>query len=90
MNLSEERKAPLRKQSKQQKMTMLSMQFKNSTQARGKADVPDDFIASLKRNDLRAETRAELVESLRVALTNNPVRLDISTLPHPLECINQC
>ena len=74
MNLNEEKKAPLRRQSQQQKMTMLSMQFKNSTQSRGVADVPDDFIAALKRNDIRAETRAELIESLRVALTNNPVR----------------
>ena len=36
--------------------------------------MPDDFIAALNRPDLRSDNRYELVESLRVALTNNPVR----------------
>ena len=44
------------------------------SQSKGKVDRPMMFIAELNKPDLRGEKRMELIESLRVALTNNPVR----------------
>ena len=43
-------------------------------QIKGKVDRPEMFIQELNKQDLRGEKRMELIESLRVALTNNPVR----------------
>ena len=43
-------------------------------QPKGKVDSPEEFIYSMNGPDLRGEKRYELIASLRVALTNNPVR----------------
>ena len=41
---------------------------------KGKVDSPESFIHLLSNHDLRGEKRYEMIASLRVALTNNPVR----------------
>ena len=44
------------------------------SQPKGKVDSPEEFIYSMNGPELRGEKRYELIASLRVALTNNPVR----------------
>ncbi|KAI0214816.1 diaphanous related formin [Lamellibrachia satsuma] len=73
MNLTEEKKAPLRQMSVDRKRAMLSMQYKGAIQVKGKVDSPESFIHLLSNHDLRGEKRYEMIASLRVALTNNPV-----------------
>ena len=43
-------------------------------QVKGKVDSPESFIQLLNHHDLKGEKRYDLIASLRVALTNNPVR----------------
>ena len=43
-------------------------------QPKGQVDSPDEFIQTLNSPDLKGDKRYELIASLRVALTNNPVR----------------
>ncbi|ELU08897.1 hypothetical protein CAPTEDRAFT_225699 [Capitella teleta] len=73
MNLTEEKKMPLRQRSAGEKKVMLSMQFKGSMQVKGKVDQPDEFIQALNNPELRGDKRFELMTSLRVQLTNKTV-----------------
>ena len=43
-------------------------------QPKGKIDGPTEFTEALNHSDLKPDKRFELITSLRVALTNNPVR----------------
>ena len=74
MNLSEEKKQPLRQRPIEQKRAMLAMQIKGTVQPKGKADNPEQFIAQLNNPELKLDKRHDLLASLRVALTNNTVR----------------
>ncbi|ESO00975.1 hypothetical protein HELRODRAFT_192510 [Helobdella robusta] len=85
MNLSDEKKAPLRLKTTEQKRAMLAMHFKGSMLSHSKVDTVDEFIYEMNRNDLRGGARYGIISSLRVALTNNPVSQ--SEKRSTLECI---
>ncbi|XP_049824358.1 protein diaphanous isoform X3 [Aethina tumida] len=76
MNLSEEKKKPLLSLPTDQKRKMLLMNRKNATKETGqKFDKPEDYKDYLTKY-LEMEDQAKLhncVESLRVAVTNNPI-----------------
>lgn len=72
MNLSEDKKAPLRKKSMQEKRAMLFMQVRAPKKS-GELDSPDSFVQELRNADLKGERRLKVLESLRVSLTSNPV-----------------
>ena len=73
MNLTEDKKEPLRGRTLIQKRIMVEMQYKGAAQPKGKTDSPQDFIHELYSNELRQEKRVQLLTSLKVALTSNPV-----------------
>ncbi|ESO99100.1 hypothetical protein LOTGIDRAFT_142208 [Lottia gigantea] len=83
MNLTEEKKAPLRKRDITLKRSMLAMHYKGASklkfvfflffQPKGDTDTPQDFINELSNADLKGEKRLRVLESLRVSLTSNPV-----------------
>lgn len=74
MNLTEELKDPLRNKSAKEKRDMLQMQFKGTIRAKGYNDSPEVFAELLNNCDkLKGDKRHEVLASLRVALTNNPV-----------------
>ncbi|KAL3878567.1 hypothetical protein ACJMK2_030904 [Sinanodonta woodiana] len=73
MNLTEEKKAPLRKKDMNAKRAMLVMQNKVPAKKSGELDSPQSFVAELRNPDLKGEKRLRVLESLRVSLTSNPV-----------------
>lgn len=74
MNLTEELKAPLRKKSTKEKRDLLQMQFKGTIRAKGSIDSPEEFAELFNSCEkLKGDKRYEVMASLRVALTNNPV-----------------
>ncbi|KAK6645426.1 hypothetical protein RUM43_001703 [Polyplax serrata] len=75
MNLSEERKQPLREMPIMNKRKLLISHWKNSIQQdnKSKFDKPSDYISFLSTPDLSLNKRYSCVESLRIALTNNPL-----------------
>ncbi|XP_052277098.1 protein diaphanous homolog 2-like isoform X5 [Dreissena polymorpha] len=71
MNLTNEKKAPLRDRDLKFKRTMLEMHYK--APVGGELDTPASFVAELRNADLKGEKRLRVLESLRVSLTSNPV-----------------
>lgn len=76
MNLTEEKKVPLRKKSFSLKKEMLQMNIKNDVfqQQRSRIVHPIDYITHLQgHQDLSFAKKFSAIESLRIALTNNPL-----------------
>ncbi|CAH0549361.1 unnamed protein product [Brassicogethes aeneus] len=78
MNLSDEKKKPLREMPLDQKRKMLIMNRKNAKKETGhKFDKPGDYIEYLTKYCLEETTQTSkllnCMESLRVSVTNNPV-----------------
>nr|QAT94454.1 diaphonous [Bradybaena similaris] len=74
MNLTEEKKAPLRAKDTGFKRQMLTMQARGSTKGRGgELDTPQAFVQELMNADLRGPKRTQVLETLRVSLTSKPV-----------------
>ncbi|XP_021363043.1 protein diaphanous homolog 2-like isoform X7 [Mizuhopecten yessoensis] len=73
MNLTEEKKDPLRKKDLNLKRSMLAMQWKGAVKKSGDLDSAGSFVAELRNADLKGEKRLRVLESLRVSLTSNPV-----------------
>ncbi|XP_014259782.1 protein diaphanous [Cimex lectularius] len=69
MNLSEEKKEPLRSLPLRTKQRMIINHFKD----RNNLEKPSDFIRYLYISDLSYNKLNSCIESLRIALTNNPV-----------------
>lgn len=75
MNLTEERKQPLRELDPSKKRNMLIMNYKGSVQeSKSKFDRPADYITYLSQPDLPSSKQFNCTESLRVALTNNTLK----------------
>lgn len=74
MNLTEEKKEPLRQQPTMNKKKMLIMHWKGLYQEnRSKFDKPADYIVYLQSQDLSVNKIHACIDSLRIALTNNPL-----------------
>ncbi|XP_049883690.1 protein diaphanous isoform X2 [Pectinophora gossypiella] len=74
MNLSEEKKAPLRKYSRDQKKKMLvAYKFVNTQEGRSKFEKPSDYVSYLNQPELSVSKLHSCLENLRIALTNNPL-----------------
>ncbi|XP_060808881.1 protein diaphanous isoform X2 [Amyelois transitella] len=74
MNLSEEKKAPLRKYSRDQKQKMLvAYKFVNAQEGRSKFEKPSDYVTYLNQPELSVGKLHSCLENLRIALTNNPL-----------------
>ncbi|XP_049792914.1 protein diaphanous isoform X1 [Schistocerca nitens] len=74
MNLTDEKKEPLRNQPTVKKKKMLIMHSKGLNQeTRSRFDKPADYIAYLYSPDLSVNKKYNCIESLRIALTNNPL-----------------
>merc|ERR1719319_814594 len=69
MNLTEEKKEPLRMLPIGKKREMLTMNSKQV--ARNRFDSPADYIQYLSNPELSLQKKYSCIESLRVALTNN-------------------
>ncbi|XP_054279707.1 protein diaphanous isoform X2 [Macrosteles quadrilineatus] len=73
-NLTEEMKEPLRKQVLQNKKSMLINHYRGSAnENRSKFDKPNEYIQYLDQPDLSINKIHNCLESLRIALTNNPL-----------------
>ncbi|XP_014210886.1 protein diaphanous isoform X2 [Copidosoma floridanum] len=95
MNLKEEKKEPLRKQSERKKKEMLILHYKGSIQdSRNKFDKPADYIQYLSQPDLSVNKIHTCIESLRIALTNNPLNwvqeFGTNGLKQVLVILNEC
>ncbi|KAG7295520.1 hypothetical protein JYU34_021729 [Plutella xylostella] len=74
MNLSEEKKAPLRKYPRDQKKKMLvAYKFVNTQDGRSKFEKPSDYVTYLSTPELSVGKLHSCLENLRIALTNNPL-----------------
>lgn len=77
MNLSEDKKKPLRNLPIDQKRSMLLMKLKGSNQETGhKFDTPDEYRSYLEINSKSYYNSGKLLaclKSCRIALTNNPL-----------------
>ncbi|XP_011337146.1 protein diaphanous isoform X1 [Ooceraea biroi] len=95
MNLTEEKKEPLRQQSESKKREMLVLHYKGSIQDnRSKFDKPADYIQYLAQPDLSVNKIYNCIESLRIALTNNPLswvqEFGTKGLKQVLATLNEC
>ncbi|XP_012288328.1 protein diaphanous isoform X3 [Orussus abietinus] len=95
MNLTEEKKEPLRQQSEVKKKEMLVLHYKGSVQEnRSKFDKPADYIQYLAQPDLSVNKIYNCIESLRIALTNNPLswvqEFGTKGLKQVLATLNEC
>lgn len=95
MNLSEERKEPLRAQPTMNKKKMLINHYKGLVQEnRNKFDKPAEYIQYLSTPDLSVNKMYNCIESLRIALTNNPVswvhEFGTTGLKQVLSILNEC
>ncbi|XP_078047814.1 diaphanous related formin 1 [Augochlora pura] len=95
MNLTEEKKEPLRQQSETKKKEMLVLHYKGSIQEnRSKFDKPADYITYLAQPDLSVNKIYSCIESLRIALTNNPLswvqEFGTKGLKQVLATLNEC
>jgi len=92
MNLSEEKKEPLRLLPLAKKRDMLTMNSK--TVARNKFDSPADYIQYLSNPELSLAKKYSCIESLRVALTNNSLEwvqdFGNKGLKQVLNVLNEC
>ncbi|XP_045538398.1 protein diaphanous isoform X3 [Papilio machaon] len=74
MNISEEKKEPLRKYSRDQKKKMLvAYKFVNAQEGRSKFEKPSDYVSYLNQPELSVGKLHGCLENLRIALTNNPL-----------------
>ncbi|XP_029648748.1 protein diaphanous homolog 2 isoform X3 [Octopus sinensis] len=81
LNLNEEKKAPLRNKSIEEKKKMLDIQDEKKKMLESQAKsskqnilrTPEHFIASLQDPNLKGEKRLKVLESARVSLSSNPV-----------------
>ncbi|KAJ0182931.1 hypothetical protein K1T71_000907 [Dendrolimus kikuchii] len=74
MNLSEEKKLPLRNYSRDQKKKMLvAYKFVNTQEGRSKFEKPSDYVAYLNQPELSVGKLHSCLENLRISLTNNPL-----------------
>lgn len=74
MNLSEEKKLPLRNYSRDQKKKMLvAYKFVNTQEGRSKFEKPSDYVAYLNQPELSVGKLHGCLENLRISLTNNPL-----------------
>ncbi|XP_059150637.1 protein diaphanous homolog 2-like isoform X2 [Physella acuta] len=74
MNLTEEKKAPLRSKDVVFRRTMLQMHDRGVSKAKGgELDTPQHFIAELLNPDIKGAKRTAVLEALRVSLTSKPV-----------------
>lgn len=95
MNLTEEKKEPLRQQSEAKKREMLVLHYKGSIQEnKSKFDKPADYIQYLAQPDLSVNKIYNCIESLRIALTNNPLswvqEFGTKGLKQVLATLNEC
>ncbi|XP_046743902.1 protein diaphanous isoform X5 [Diprion similis] len=95
MNLTEEKKTPLRQQPDMNKRKMLVMHCKGSIQeSRSKFDKPADYIQYLAQPELSVNKIYNCIESLRIALTNNPLswvqEFGTKGLRQVLATLNEC
>ncbi|XP_066990875.2 protein diaphanous isoform X2 [Anabrus simplex] len=95
MNLSEEKKQPLRLQTLEVKRQMLVMHYKGLSQEnRNKFDKPAGYILYLSSPDLSVNKLYSCIESLRIALTNNPLtwlqEFGTKGLQQVLSILNEC
>jgi len=92
MNLTEEKKEPLRMIPMNKKREMLTMN--NKTVARNRFDSPADYIQFLSNPELSLFKKSGCIESLRVALTNNSLEwvqeFGNKGLEQVLEALNEC
>eukprot|EP00095_Tigriopus_kingsejongensis_P005027 maker-scaffold139_size317827-snap-gene-2.29 protein:Tk05027 transcript:maker-scaffold139_size317827-snap-gene-2.29-mRNA-1 annotation:"protein diaphanous-like isoform x2" len=92
MNLSEEKKEPLRALDIDKKRNMLSMNSRNI--ARTQFHSPGDYIQYLASPELSLQKKYSCVESLRVALTNNSLEwvkeFGTKGLKQVLSLLNEC
>lgn len=75
MNLTDEKRAPLRNRTLMEKREMLSMHHKGTTGGKrsSRCETPMDYVNFLSAENMSADKLFRGIESLRVALTNNPV-----------------
>lgn len=77
MNLTEDKKKPLRNLPLDQKRSMLLMKYKGSNQETGhKFDTPEEYRTYLEQNSRPYYNSIKLLsclKSCRIALTNNPL-----------------
>ncbi|KAL4711204.1 hypothetical protein ACJJTC_019045 [Scirpophaga incertulas] len=95
MNLSEEKKAPLREYPKFQKKQMLvAYKFVNTQEGRSKFEKPSDYVAYLNQPELSVGKLHSCLENLRIALTNNPLswieEFGTKGIESLLTTLNQC
>ncbi|PNF42312.1 hypothetical protein B7P43_G05496 [Cryptotermes secundus] len=96
MNLSEEKKEPLRLQPTMNKKMMLINHYKGSSAQDNcsKFSKPADYIQYLSTPDLSVNKLYGCVESLRIALTNNPLswvqEFGTKGLKQVLSILNEC
>ncbi|XP_011299550.1 protein diaphanous isoform X4 [Fopius arisanus] len=95
MNLKEDKKEPLRQQPDAKKKEMLVLHYKGSIQEnRSKFDRPADYIQYLAQPDLSVNKIYNCIESLRIALTNNPLswvqEFGTKGLKQVLATLNEC
>merc|ERR1719233_305490 len=92
MNLTEEKKEPLRRIPLNKKREMLTMN--NKTVARNRFDSPADYIQFLSNSEMTLAKKFSCIESLRVALTNNPLEwvqeFGNKGLEQVLEVLHEC
>ncbi|VVC38770.1 Diaphanous autoregulatory (DAD) domain,Formin, GTPase-binding domain,Armadillo-like helical,Formin, FH3 [Cinara cedri] len=97
MNLTEEKKTPLREQTVVNKKKMLMMHYKKSSNEGNKnkvCDKPIEYIQYLSQPDLSANKTYNCVVSLRIALTNHPLswvsEFGTEGLRQVLSVLNEC
>ncbi|KAJ4443300.1 hypothetical protein ANN_04968 [Periplaneta americana] len=96
MNLSEEKKEPLRLQHAMNKKLMLINHYKGSSAQDNcsKFSKPADYIQYLSTPDLSVNKLYGCIESLRIALTNNPLswvqEFGTKGLKQVLSILNEC
>jgi diaphanous 2 len=92
MNLTEEKKEPLRMLPISKKKEMLTMNSKSV--ARNRFDSPADYIQYLSNPELSLQKKYSCIESLRVALTNNSLEwvqdFGNKGLKQVLSVLNEC
>ena len=93
MNLTEEKKDPLRTLPINKKRDMLTMNSK-TMMARTKLDSPSDYITCLSAREMSVSRISSCIESLKVALTNNSLEwvqdFGNEGLKQVLRVLNEC
>ncbi|XP_026682784.1 protein diaphanous, partial [Diaphorina citri] len=97
MNLSDEKKEPLRRQPLANKKKMLLMHYKGtvtSYENKSKFDKPIEYIQYLSQPELSVNKMYSCIESLRIALTNHPLswvnEFGTNGLKSLLSILNEC